>query len=95
MALEIVTAILATLGVVSIAWWCSFWLTRPRRREPFFLVVRPQDADGLHNAAMQAEWMRQRGVDVRLSVAVDGLDSEGMHMAQLLERDCKYITLDA
>ena len=93
MVWEIITAILAAIGVISLVWWASFALTRPRLRGPLTITVRPRGADSLQNAAIQTAWMRRLGFNVRLSVAVDEIDKEGLRMAQLFKQDNKAVTL--
>lgn len=93
MAFEVITAFLAAIGVLALAWRLVFWAARPRARGPLYITVSPRGADSLQSAAIQVNWMRRWGFDMRLFVAVDHLDREGLYMARLLQRDNRAVTL--
>lgn len=93
MVYELITAVLAVIGVLSLVWWIIFLSLRPRSRDPYYITVQPHNADKLTSDTMGLEWLRWWGVDVRLLIAVDMLDDEGLHMARLLARDNKAVTL--
>lgn len=87
MLYQTVMCFLCVAGVVAIIWALVMAVFRPKRQGPVCLVASPSDARGLIGCVEQIRWLRQWGCDARLVIIIDGLDDEGRHIADILEKD--------
>jgi hypothetical protein len=81
-------ALLSCFGAAAVLYlFVGEWL-RPRQKDPYILLVRPESPEKLLETARHVRWLERRaGMSVRLVVMPPEKDEETLKMTELLARD--------